>query len=534
MRTSTTLLALGAAAGAAQAVDISTIESSALALLSSSCRNAYQNLTDTESDIGKCLKSQAFSSLLSSKGSLIPGVTSYLTDICADDPCSSDALANATQTIQSECASDLSKYGWTNETVQYIVSSYPLAREVFCLKTTDPNQFNASLASNSSSSNTTSSSNSSVGGVSTSASSNATSTPVSSASASSATSAIESVSSSASVTDSASSAAASVARRQEASSSTTENVSATGDAASGPTPSADSSISESSSASETASVTSSAAAGVPSANATSASNTTSAANSTSNSTSEDTGSFCVVSVLEEAFSYLGYNLSVTDVATILLGGNASAVQTILSIPPTALCSDCVFGALDLVETELPDFGTYVTVQNVTLNDYFDNTCAATGLNVSSNGTLPTNVTSGTSNSSFGHSFVNGTSTYLPTSTAPAIPAASILGASGNVTIGNTTFGFGNNLTTNETFSTSIGTNGTSSTVGGAVGSASSAAVSATSAVESKVSSVTAGSSSATESGSAVDSASSSETASATGAVRRADPALVKARWVGEQ
>lgn len=94
------------------------------------------------------------------------------------------------------------------------------------------------------------------------------------------------------------------------------------------------------------------------------------------------GTYCVTSLLDELSSYLGTELSLREIATIALGGNATAIQALESIPPTALCNDCIFGALSLVETEFPEVGTSFWIGNSTLNQFLDTTCNSTGLVVS--------------------------------------------------------------------------------------------------------------------------------------------------------
>ncbi|OWZ37184.1 hypothetical protein C356_04628 [Cryptococcus neoformans c45] len=434
MRTSTSLIALGAAASVAtaQSVSIPALTSSALGLLSSSCRTAVKELISPNSPTGQCFNTTAAESVLNSNGSIVPSVENWLHSICTSNPCSNSTLQNATQTILSQCSTDLQKFGFTNKTVEVIVQSYPLAREVVCLKTTNPSDCGDG---------------SGTGGGGASPSGWATSTwatsdwnggtPTSSMrndggndGGSSSTWAQES--------------AYKLIRRQADQSSV---ASATPDVASW---------------------TSSAA---------SPSSTSSGSGDCGSNSTQ--GTYCVTSLLDELSSYLGTELSLREIATIALGGNATAIQALESIPPTALCNDCIFGALSLVETEFPEVGTSFWIGNSTLNQFLDTTCNSTGLVVSQNGTLPENVTASAYNSSFPYPFVNGTSTYVPTSTASPVPLKSVI-PQGNVTFGDHTIGYGN------------GTSGRSSSVA----SSASAPASATSAAS--------------------------------------NPAAVKARWMGQQ
>lgn len=449
MKISASLIALGAAASVATAQNVSIpgLTSSALHLLSSSCQTAVKELLSPNSPTGQCLNTTAAQTVLNSNGSVVPSVENWLNSICTSNPCSNSTLQNATQTILSQCSTDLQKFGVTNETIKVIVESYPLAREVVCLKTTEP------FTSNSTSNNSTSGG---YGGASSSASSWASSATGWATSAWDSATATSSMWNNGAGTDagpSASFAAESaykLIRRQPAQGS-------------------------GSSASPAVFSTSSAA------------SPSSTASSSGNSTSNTTETYCLISVIDELSYYLGTNLSLQEIATIALGGNATAVQTLASIPPTALCNDCIFGALSLAETEFPDVGTSIWIGNTTLNQFFDTTCNATGLVISQNGTLPHNVTASAYNSTFPYPFVNGTSTYSPTSTAAPIPLQSVI-PNHNVTIGHTTVAFGNG---------------------------------------------TRGSSSATSSAASKSSSSSKSTSSSVATAAASNPAAVKARWMGQ-
>lgn len=446
------MIAIGAAASVATAQNVSIpgLTSSALHLLSSSCQTAVKELLSPNSPTGQCLNTTAAQTVLNSNGSVVPSVENWLESICTSNPCSNSTLQNATQTILSQCSTDLQKFGVTNETVKVIVQSYPLAREVVCLKTTEP------FTSNSTSNNSTSGGYG--GGASSSASSWASSATGWATSAWDSATATSSMWNNGAETDAGPSASF-------AAESAYKLIRRQADKSSG------------SSASPFVSSTSSAA------------SPGSTASSSGNSTSNTTETYCLISVIDELSYYLGTNLTLQEIATIALGGNATAVQTLASIPPTALCNDCIFGALSLVETEFPDVGTSIWIGNTTLNQYFDTTCNATGLVVSQNGTLPHNVTASAYNSTFPYPFVNGTSTYSPTSTAAHIPLQSVI-PNHNVTIGHTTIGFGN------------GTRGSSSTTSSAPSQSSS-------------------------------SSSSGSTSSSVATAAASNPAAVKARWMGQ-
>lgn len=104
-------------------------------------------------------------------------------------------------------------------------------------------------------------------------------------------------------------------------------------------------------------------------------------NSTSyNSTN---GTFCLTELATNITGYLGVNLTNSYIDTLVLGGNYTALQALGSIPPTALCSDCIFAAVDLIEQQYPLAGDLIVSRpsNLTINGYLNNTCQATGLNV---------------------------------------------------------------------------------------------------------------------------------------------------------
>jgi hypothetical protein len=107
-----------------------------------------------------------------------------------------------------------------------------------------------------------------------------------------------------------------------------------------------------------------------------------------NSTSYNTtnGTFCATELLTDISGYLGVNLTNSFIDSALLGGNATALRVIESIPPQAFCSECVVAGLELVELEYPSLGnatsTYFKSGNMTLNELFNMNCAAVGLSIS--------------------------------------------------------------------------------------------------------------------------------------------------------
>jgi len=60
-----------------------------------------------------------------------------MSQVCYTAPCSDDALNQASQTIRDGCAADLQAGGFPDSFVDSAFSTYPLVRELLCLKTTD-------------------------------------------------------------------------------------------------------------------------------------------------------------------------------------------------------------------------------------------------------------------------------------------------------------------------------------------------------------------------------------------------------------
>lgn len=92
-------------------------------------------ITIATSPAASCVNLQGLAPLATSNGSIVPILDKWMTGLCSSQPCSNATLANVTQAIGSGCASDLAQYNITNSTLNDIISNYPLAREVLCLKT---------------------------------------------------------------------------------------------------------------------------------------------------------------------------------------------------------------------------------------------------------------------------------------------------------------------------------------------------------------------------------------------------------------
>lgn len=74
--------------------------------------------------------------VLASNASIIPVLDKFMSDLCYTYPtCSNDTLMTAAMTIMNGCATDLQNEGLSNTTVMAAFESYPVVREVLCLKT---------------------------------------------------------------------------------------------------------------------------------------------------------------------------------------------------------------------------------------------------------------------------------------------------------------------------------------------------------------------------------------------------------------
>jgi hypothetical protein len=74
----------------------------------------------------------------STNASIIGPINNWLTNLCADPPCSNATLAAVVQNITTGCASDLSALGFnsslTSSVINLVEQYYPTVRQVVCLK----------------------------------------------------------------------------------------------------------------------------------------------------------------------------------------------------------------------------------------------------------------------------------------------------------------------------------------------------------------------------------------------------------------
>lgn len=137
-----------------------------------------------------------------------------------------------------------------------------------------------------------------------------------------------------------------------------------------------------------------------------------------NSTAYNTtnGTFCVTDLATDLSAYLGVNLTTSYIETVALGGNSSALQSLKSIPPTALCTDCIFAAVELINDEVPQLANWtIPSTNYTVDSYLNSTCSGTPYNVTNDGELPDSIFAGASNSTLNSTLISASSS-LPMST----------------------------------------------------------------------------------------------------------------------
>jgi len=143
------------------------------------------------------------------------------------------------------------------------------------------------------------------------------------------------------------------------------------------------------------------------------------------------GTFCVTSVLTQLSAYFGTNLTLPFIEGIATLMNTTALGLAESINVLALCNDCVFGAVDVVEDVIPSIGStplstifgllgMTSPVNTTINGLLNGTCAYKPLAVSTNGTLPSNITVSIINSTFPYNLTSGNHTFSPALNATMI------------------------------------------------------------------------------------------------------------------
>lgn len=155
-------------------------------------------------------------------------------------------------------------------------------------------------------------------------------------------------------------------------------------------------------------------------------------NATTNAT------LCPTALLDDFQSYVGVPLSTRYLSSLLLGGNATAYNTILEIGNNQTvaqqfaCNDCVHAAVDVVLEDYPQLenqtftignsplASNLTSSNYTLPQFYEGLC---GVPVGANVSLPESINSTAFNTTVG---ANTTSAAIPSATPSVTGMASIL------------------------------------------------------------------------------------------------------------
>ncbi|KAG6333690.1 hypothetical protein ID866_5397 [Astraeus odoratus] len=112
--------------------------------LSSQCSSALISVAGSPDSA--CLNPNGIVSLAltNSTSSVIPGVDSWLSGLCALGPCSNSSLQAIFTNITNGCSTELGELGFsTSDTANlttYLEDAYPTIRQIWCLKDTSVNQ----------------------------------------------------------------------------------------------------------------------------------------------------------------------------------------------------------------------------------------------------------------------------------------------------------------------------------------------------------------------------------------------------------
>jgi len=135
MRSSTILASLAVVASAsAQTVTPIALLGYLEQLLSPTCQSTLTTLLSSNSSLSQCVHTSGLLPILENTNtSIIPNINTYLTGLCAAPACTNTTITNATSQILAGCSSDLSNFGISNTTVNYVFGAYSTIREVACL-----------------------------------------------------------------------------------------------------------------------------------------------------------------------------------------------------------------------------------------------------------------------------------------------------------------------------------------------------------------------------------------------------------------
>ncbi|GAA5925905.1 uncharacterized protein JCM15063_005157 [Sporobolomyces koalae] len=108
--------------------------------ISSSCQAAAVTLLG--SDFATCSNLQALLGVAtSSSGSIVQPVNSWLSGLCTQGNCSSATIQNATSTIDTGCASDISSGNAIVTAIRSTIENFNSDKEAVCLRSTSNNTY---------------------------------------------------------------------------------------------------------------------------------------------------------------------------------------------------------------------------------------------------------------------------------------------------------------------------------------------------------------------------------------------------------
>jgi hypothetical protein len=119
--------------------------------------------------------------------------------------------------------------------------------------------------------------------------------------------------------------------------------------------------------------------------------------------------------MTEVSAYLGNNLTVNYLLGIV-AGNQTAVKLLEAIPITAICNDCIFAALDIIEQSYPILSNltygpmglkFNGMNGTNINGFLNSTCAAKNYSVNTKGMLPSTIRVAALNSTYLYNLTNG-------------------------------------------------------------------------------------------------------------------------------
>jgi hypothetical protein len=101
----------------------------------SGCQSTLESLIS--SPAAACLNLPGTLAIFSTvaNSSWIPATNTWLSNFCAADPCTNDALSSTLSTAATGCSAELATFGvTTNDIIQEATTYFPIAKEALCLR----------------------------------------------------------------------------------------------------------------------------------------------------------------------------------------------------------------------------------------------------------------------------------------------------------------------------------------------------------------------------------------------------------------